>query len=280
MMNYKDIIADDGKNPLSLYLILFFLIISYPLLAQTKLTPLPVGEHWSRRIVTENGHKRFYYRPDRFEYMEIQTTGTNELQLNGILTQPATNLDVTVRINSTTQKHTLQIARHDDKYYYTQPLKIQLDTNTESVWIYTRNPWAYFRGYSVTTTQRKPKTVLQRPLTFWNTHQLQSLDSTSEYFSGNSEHILSYKAETDGNIHFFIRAIRDGRKAVTIDILKNGELLQTNVLPNKTSKDYKIGDIRVTTGMRIELANIKAGDTISIVPKTEHEIITRFYLTK
>jgi len=249
---------------------------------QTKLTPLSVGEHWSRRIVTENGHKRFYYRPDRFEFMEINANGASELQLNAVLTQQADSheIDVVVRIDKAEQRHTMKIVRKDDKYLYTEPLRLQLDSQTSSVWVKTRNPWVYFRGYSVTTIRRKQRIVLQKPTTYWNSHLLLSPNAQSEYFSGNSENILSYTATANGDIYFFIRAIRDGRKAVTIDILKNGELLQTTVLPNKTSKDYKIAERRVTTGMKIELPAIKAGDTITILPKTEHEVIVRMFQTQ
>jgi hypothetical protein len=117
------------------------------------------------------------------------------------------------------------------------------------------------------------------PIAHWQSHYLTSPATNSLYYSGNSEHPLIYRADTDGSIHFFIRAIRDGRKAVTVDIYKNDTLIQTSILPNRTSSDYMIGDKRVTTGMRIELLDIKRGDRVKILSRTEHEIITRFFLT-
>jgi len=279
---------------LAISLVLLLLSLSTSLYTQSGVTytPLPVGEHWSRRVVSEDGAKRFYYRPDRFEFMEIYTAGVSELQLRCMLTEPATEVAVLVVVDGQESRHTLGVVNHDDRYYYTKPLNIKLTQDAEGaspfptqrevekVKIYTRNPFAYFRGYSVKTPKPRMRTSVLTPIAFWNNYQLVSPRSNSEYFSGNNEHILKYRAEDDGDVYFFIRAIRDGRKGVTVDIVKNDVVIQTTVLPNKTSKDYKIGEQRVTTGTKIELPGIKTGDEIIIMPKTEHEIITRMFITK
>jgi len=266
----------------NIWLLFVMMVLTTPLFAQTNptFTPLPVGEHWSRRVVSEDGTRRFYYRPDRFEFMEIYTAGVSELQLRCMLTEVATEVTVLVVVDGQESRHTIGVVNHDDRYYYTKPLNITLEKDTEVVKVYTRNPFAYFRGYSVKTPKPRSHSSVLTPIAFWNNYQLVSPKSNSEYFSGNNEHILKYKAEADGNAYFFIRAIRDGRKGVTVDILKNDLVIQTTVLPNKTSKDYKIGEQRVTTGTKIELPGIKAGDEIIIMPKTEHEIITRMFITK
>lgn len=263
-------------------LLLIIILSQMCLYSQTRttFTPLSVGEHWSRRGVREDGDRsRWYYRPDRFEYMQMETDGSTELQIRGVLTQKATSVDITLRINNAEQRHTLGVLRNDDNFYYIEPLNLTLPPRTQYIYIRTRNPHAYFRAYRTNHRQMRPRLINMTPIAHWQSHYLTSPATNSLYYSGNSEHPLIYRADTDGSIHFFIRAIRDGRKAVTVDIYKNDTLIQTSILPNRTSSDYMIGDKRVTTGMRIELLDIKRGDRVKILSRTEHEIITRFFLT-
>jgi hypothetical protein len=211
--------------------------------------------------------------------MEMDTREVTELQIRGVTTEKATSVDVIIRVGDTDTRHTFNIVRNDDTFYYMQPLTLRLPANIDTISIYTRNPFAYFRHYHIRHRQMRPRLHVLEPIVYWNRHILVSEETNSEYFSGNSENRLSYRADVDGDIHFFIRSIREGRRGVTVDILKNDELLQTTVLPSLTSREYSIGETRVTTGLRVELPDIKAGDTITIRPRTEHEIITRFFLT-
>jgi hypothetical protein len=265
-------------NILTLFLVLI-LASSLSARIHTTYRPLDVGEHWSRRAVNEEGTPRFYFRPDRFEFMQMDTRDVTELQIRGVTTERATSVDAIIRIGNTDTRHTFNIVRNDDTYFYMQPLILRIPAHIDSISIYTRNPFSYFRHYNVRHRQMRPRLILMEPIAYWNRHILTSEETTSEYFSGNSENRLTYRAEVDGDIHFFIRSIREGRRGVTVDILKNDVLLQTTVLPSLTSREYSIGETRVTTGLRVELTDISAGDTITIRPRTEHEIITRFFLT-
>ena len=247
---------------------------------ETAMTPLTVGEHWTKRVVTEeNNAKRFYYRPHRFEYMEMQTQNLSEIQLRAVLTQKATQIEIFIKIGQTEQKHTIPVNRNDDYFYYAEPITINIPTTTETIHIRTRNPHAYFRHYTQRQRTLKPKNIRMIPETYFQRHILSSQRTNSEYFSANDENTIKYIADTDGDIYFFARSIREGRQTATIDIIVNNSLRQTTILPNKTSTDYKIGDARVSTGMRIEIKDIKRGDIIEIVPKTWHEIVTRMFIT-
>jgi hypothetical protein len=266
----------------NILLLLFFICFCKFLNAKVETTyhPLDVDEHWSKRSVSEHtGKNRFYYRPDRFEFMELHVQDAEQIQLRGVLSEKASSIDVTIKIGKVEKKYTMKTMSHDDIYYYLEPLQIDIPKGQKSFFIKTRNPNAYFRHFEVKHREMKPKVYAIEPLEFWKSHQLISETSNSVYYSGNIDNLLSYKAPIDCYLHFYIRSIKDGRKSVTVDILKNGELIQTTILSNITSSDYKAGNLAVTAGKKIELSEVKHGDVISIIPRTEHEVLTRFYVT-
>lgn len=265
--------------------LLVFTIISLSfvsLLAQTRTTysPLKVGEHWSRRVVTEeNNSRRFYYRPVRFEYLEMNTENVKNLQIRSMLTKEAKELVIFVKINNTEKKHTLKINKSDNRYFYTENLNLEIPTGTNSIFIKTRNPDAYFRHYRITKKTMKPKVYSLTPQSYHKKYILKSKTSNSEYYSANESKVLTYKADADGSVYFFVRSIRKERTGATVDIFVNSNLNQTVILPNKTSKDYSLDNEKVSTGTRIEIKDLKKGDTITITPKTNHEIISRLFIT-
>lgn len=273
------------KSKNKILILLFLMLVSRALYAGTvtNYIPLEVGEHWSRLAVREksgdNYINRFYYRPIRFESLEMICGEHEKIQLRGMLTRKANSLDITVVINGVEKRHSLKVVRNDDRYFYTESLNLDIPKNTNSFHIKTRNPNAYFRHYRVRTVQLKPKTYTLEAETFANKHILTSKNTKSEYFSADENKFLTYKADADGDIHFFIRSINDNGSGATVDMFLNSQLNQTIVLSNRVARDFRINNQRVSPGRRIELKNIKKGDVITITPKTSHEIIVRMFLT-
>jgi len=125
----------------------------------------------------------------------------------------------------------------------------------------------------------RPRLFVLEAVDYWERYTLHSADTDSEYFGAYTRHAVTYQVDTDGDVHFFVRSLREDRTGATIEILVNSQLHQTAVLPNRTSSDFWISDVEVSTGSRIEIPNLKAGDTITILPRTEHIIIIRMFLT-
>jgi hypothetical protein len=134
------------------YSILLLLIIySITLFSQVKISykTLEIGEHWSKRIVEEENKKRYYFRPKRFEFMEINTNNTENIQIRGILSKKSNSIIMSVKIDKSVQKHKMKISNFDEKYYYLETIDLNIPKNTEKIYIKTRNPNTYFRVYEI-----------------------------------------------------------------------------------------------------------------------------------
>ncbi|MDD4155326.1 MAG: hypothetical protein PHY08_02030 [Candidatus Cloacimonetes bacterium] len=272
------------KN-LKLIICISFVFASINLLSQTKTTyyPLNVGKHWSKRIVTEvennKSLKRYYYRPNRFETMELKCEDNTTIQLRAMLKEKADKLDFSIIIENQETKYTLNIMNNDNKYYYADPININIPSNVNSIRVKTRNPNAYFRHYRFKTTKLQPITKLINPETYHKSYTLTSTETKSDYFSSTEQTFLTYKITKDGDAYFFVRSIKDNSAGATIDIFLNNDIYKTIVLSKSTSKDYKIDNQEVSLGKKIEINNLKENDILTIIPKTNHEIIVRMFLT-
>ncbi len=264
---------------------IIMLSISFNLFAQTRTSyiPLEVGKYWTKRVVTEddNNHtrKRYFYRPIRFESLELICADTNVIQIRAMLTSNSKSLDFSLIIDGNETKYSQNISHSDNNFFYIEPVNIKIPKNVNSIYVKTRNPNAYFRHYEVKNIILKPITSLIEPFTYNNKYILKSPDSSSEYFSSSSNKLLTYEILEDGDIYFFVRTIVTNTSGATIDIFKNNEINQTIVLSNSQSKDYRLANNKVTIGRRIEIKNLKKGDTLTIAPKTNHEVIVRMFLT-
>ena len=249
--------------------------------ATATYTPLSVGEHWSRRVVEDDdGVRRLFYRPKRFDWMEMDVTGLRSVQLRGFLAHRANDIEIGVRINGVETRHTLRVHHIDDSFFWLESLDINIPEGVNSIYIRTRNPHAFFRHFRIVNRrQMRPKVYVLDAEDYWRRYTLNSERTESEYFGGYTRHGVTYRADADGSVHFFVRSLREDGSGATVEILVNSQLHQTTVLPNRTSRDFWVSDTGVSPGVRVEIPNLNAGDTITIVPRTEHVIITRMFLT-
>jgi len=243
-------------------------------------TPQNVGEHWSRRVVEgEDEVRRMFYRPRRFDWMEMDVTGAQSIQLRGFLVHRGTDLDITIRVGNVETRHNLQVQHVDDRFFWLEIIELDIPEGVTSIYIRTRNPHAFFRHFRVNRRQMRPRLLVLEAESYWERYILYSAETESEYFGAYTRHAVTYRADVDGDVHFFVRSLREDRTGATIEILVNNQLHQTTVLPNRTSRDFWTGNVGVSTGTRIEIPGLSAGDTITIIPRTEHIIITRMFLT-
>ncbi|MCL1827010.1 MAG: hypothetical protein FWG20_03115 [Candidatus Cloacimonetes bacterium] len=267
-----------------LFIFLCACILALPTAAfcqtKTSYVPLEVGEHWSRRSVSEEGsNSRIYYRPKRFSYMEMQTDGTQTIQLRAFSTQKTNTIEVKIKIGNDEKRYTLDVLPESKNLYFTEPIDITIPAETQSISLYTRNPNAFFRHYEVKTRFMQPKVYTLQPTSFSDVHKLKSGDSSSEYHSATQKTHLVYKITEDGTVHFYLRSIRTNKKEVLVDLFINDSLHETIIIRNSTSNDYSLGDLQVSTGRRIENIHLKKDDVLTLVPQSDNEVICRMFLT-
>jgi hypothetical protein len=212
--------------------------------------------------------------------MEMDVTGVRTVQLRGFLTQKANSVDIGVRIGGVETRYNLNIMTSGtQEHYWFESLELNIPDNVNTIYVRTRNPNAFFRHYRINTRELRPRSYVLDAESYFERRVLISETSESDYFSAYTRHPVMYRADADGDIHFFVRSLREDRTGATIEIHVNSQLHQTSIIPNRSATDFRVDDLEVSPGLRIEIKDVKKGDTITIFPRTEHIIITRMFLT-
>jgi len=241
--------------------------------------PLSVGAYWSRKAINDGKKSHYYYRPQRFDYLKMETSGSQTIQIRAFVTQKFSSLDIYLNIADSEKKYTLNFSHHEKNIYYTEPINITIPSDIDYFSLKTRHPHAYFRHYKVQQEQKQQKVFTLKPNIYRQSLLLQSTNSHSEYFSADQEYFLQYLTLYEGDIHFYLRSIMGIKEETTVGVYVNDKLRQTIVIPSKISAEYQLPNNQVSIGCRVDLPLLQPDDVIKLIPQSSNEIICRMFLT-
>ncbi len=271
------------KKSIKLLLIIGMLLITPILFAKTIVNwkALPVTKFWTRNAIKqEDGKKHFYYRPNRFEKMPIAINGMQTLILKTVCKKKTDTVKVTVSIDGQSKDYDIPFTHSDNQYHYYKGIDIKVPVGSKEMTVFTRNPWAYFRAYAKITKEIKPVKITLKANTYKRKVNLASTKSNREYFIGDKTSSIVYTAPKNGKIKALIRFLPlANKKPCIVEIYVNGELKQRLEMKQKLSGLYKVNEVKVSVGKIYLLSQVKKNDKIEIKTISNHEVLTRWYLT-
>lgn len=266
---------------ITLLMLLLILVSSAFARTVTNWKALPVTKYWTRKaVIQENGKKHFFYRPVRFEKMPVDISGCETLVLKSVTKKKSEKLVVTVAVDGVKKDYTLDFTHSDRDFHFYQNQEIVIPKGGKELLISTRNPWAYFRAYSKQTKEIKPVRLVMQASGFKRIVNLFSGKSNRSYYVGDKSSSIKFTATRNGKIKALFRFLPIAKKQpCKVEIYVNGELKQTLEMKHKLSGTFKVNDMKVSVGKVFLLSKIKKNDQIEIKTLTNHEILTRWYLT-
>ena len=242
-----------------------------------KWKALPVTKYWSRRAVQfDSKSKIFFYRPLRFEKMNVDVSSYKEIQVKVISKAKNETVNFSVSINGKSQEHSVKMKKNDLNYYFFEPLTLTLPQDCKEITIYTRNPNAYFRvfGKNVKVIKTIPASLVMKADSYKRIVNLISSKTRHEYYVADSSKPLKMTAKYNGKMSAFVRFLPLANKAkCKIDVYVNQKLINSIEYNHKISGEYKVNDQKVSVGKKIEINNLNKNDQIEIRVTSDHEVL-------
>lgn len=247
-----------------------------------KWKPISVNEYWSRRITKfDSDVNTFFYRPLRFEKMNIDVRGYEEIQVKVITKEKTDLVHFNVYINGKAQSFTTKNTRNNESFYFFEPVTIKIPKDIQTFSIFTRNPNAYFRafGKEVKIIKEIPSTIVLKGEAYKRIVTLLSSKTRSEYYIADSSTPVVFTAKYDGNLTTYIRFLPLVKKTkCKIDIYVNKVLVDSLELNQKISGEYSVNERKVSIGKKVTTSNIKKNDKIEFRVSSSHEVLIRSIL--
>ncbi len=268
-------------NQIKIIIIFLIMLTTVSLFGKTviKWKSIPVTKYWSRRAIQlDNNQKYFFYRPIRFEKMNIDISNQKEIQIRTIGKEKNENVKFTVYLNGKETEYTIKSVKNDQNYYYYEPVNITIDKGSKELQIYTRNPNLYFRAFvkEVKVIKSTPNSLVLKANQFKRVVNLVSKKSRHEYYVYDKNQSIKYSIKYNGELNAFVRffPIADKSEA-QIQVFVNQELRETYTYSPKISKDYKANDLKVSIGRKLNIPDLKKNDQVEIKVISNHEVLMR-----
>lgn len=190
------------KNKSIIILIVIVIGVCGVLSAKTivKWKAINVQKYWSRRVAKlENNVNTFFYRPLRFEKMDVDVSPFEEIRVRVISKEKNDEVKFNLHINGQTSSYTVKKVSSNDSFGFYESLELKIPKNTQKFSIYTRNPNAYFRvfGKEVSVIKEIPKSVILKGESYKRIVSLISSKTRSDYFIADSSSPVRFTAQYD-----------------------------------------------------------------------------------
>lgn len=272
------------NNRLRNIVLILVLLTSISLFGKTiiKWKSIPVTKYWSRRAVKlDNNQKYFFYRPIRFEKMNIDVTDLKDIQLRIIAKEKGDFAKFTVIINGKETEFNSKSIKNDQNYYYYEPVNLTLEKGTKELQVFTRNPNLYFRAFSkdVKIVKSIPNSLVINANQFKRKVNLVSKKSRNEYYVFDKNQPLEYTVKYNGSVESYVRFFPTIDKTdAQIQVYVNNVLKESYTYTPKISKDYKANDSKISIGRKLKFDNLKKNDQVVVKVLSAHEVLMRSIL--